>query len=319
MLCPKCGASNDAAATFCTACGDALPPPEGGFQKARRKTDGPIDIGEYYKAAIGPKNQEYYLRQFARFDANGKASASWHWPALFVTFYWMLYRKMWLYALIYFFFPYVFFGLMGATVGLTNASANFLIGAAYLLYIAGILLLVPMYANALYYNHCKKQIAATKVSTTDVQRQLGELAGKGGTSSIVILFLLFLVLIALLGIVAAVAIPAYQDYTTRARVAQAYELGRSAADSVTSYYSSYKELPGNLDEAGFSATLPPSVSEITMDSQYGTLTVTMNGAVVGGKSLSLDPALDEDMKLYWSCTSAEIQERFLPQDCRQGN
>jgi len=238
---------------------------------------------------------------------------------LFVTFYWMLYRKMWLYALIYFFFPYVLFGLTGATAGLTNGSANILSGAASLLYIAGILSLVPMYANSLYYNHCKKRIAATKASTTDVQRQLGELAGKGGTSNIAILILLFLVLIALLGIVAAVAIPAYQDYTTRARVAQAYELGRAAADSVTSYYSSYKELPGDLNEAGFSATLPPSVSEITMDSQYGTLTVTMNGAVVGGKSLFLDPALDEDNKLYWSCTSTEIQERLLPQDCRQSN
>jgi type II secretory pathway pseudopilin PulG len=319
MLCPKCGASNDAAATFCTACGDVLPLPDSGIQKARRKTDGPADISEYYKAAIGPKNQEYYLRQFARFDANGKVSASWHWPAFFVTFYWMLYRKMWLYALIYFFFPYVLFGLTGATMGLADGSANFLIGATYLLYIAGILFLVPMYASALYYNHCKKQIAATKASTTDVQRQLGELAGKGGTSNIVILFLLFFVLIALLGIVAAVAIPAYQDYTTRARVAQAYELGRSAADSVTGYYNLNKELPGDLDEAGFSATLPPSVSEITMDSQYGTLTITMNGAVVGGKSLSLDPALDEDKKLYWSCTSVEIQEKYLPQSCRQSN
>lgn len=319
MLCPKCGVTNDMAAIFCAACGDMLPLPDGGVQKARRKTDGPTDKGEYYKAALGPKNQEYYLKQFARFDADGKVSATWHWPALFVTFYWMLYRKMWLYALIYFFFPYVFFGLTGTPTGLTNGSANIPIGAAYLLYIAGILLLVPMYANALYYYHCKKQIAATKASTTDVQRQLGELAGKGGTSSIAILFLLFFVLVALLGIVAAVAIPAYQDYTTRARVAQAYELGRSAADSVTSYYSRNQELPGDLDEAGFSATLPPSVSEITMDSQYGTLTVTMNGAVVGGKSLSLDPALDEDKKLYWSCTSAEIQEKYLPQECRQSN
>jgi Tfp pilus assembly protein PilE len=319
MLCPKCGASNDAAATFCTACGDVLPLPAGDLQQARRKSDGPIDIGEYYKAALGPKNQEYYLRQFARFDAEGKAGATWHWPAFFVTFYWLLYRKMWLFALAYFVIPYLFFGLMGATAGVTNGSSNILVGTVYLLYIACFLFLPPMYANALYYNHCKKQIAATKASTTDVQRQLGELAGKGGTSNIVIIIILFFVFIAILGIVAAVAIPAYQDYTTKARVAQAYELGRSAADSVGRYYDLNQELPNDLGEAGFASSLPPSVKEITMDDQYGTLTIIMNGAVVDGKSLTLEPALDETRHLYWNCTSNEIQDRYLPPACRQSN
>jgi type II secretory pathway pseudopilin PulG len=319
MLCPKCGASNDAAATFCAACGEVLPLPAEGVQQARRKSDGPVDIGEYYKAALGPKNQEYYLSRFARFDADGKVSATWHWPAFFVTFYWMLYRKMWLLALIYFFFPYVFFGLMGATTGVTNGSGNFLIGSVYLIYLAGILLLVPMYANALYYKHCKKQISAAKASTTDVQRQLGELTGKGGTSNIVFIILLFLAFIALLGIVAAIAIPAYQDYTTKARVTQAYQLGKSAADTVSQYYNLNQELPNDLGEAGFASPLPPSVKEITMDDQYGTLTIIVNGTIVDGKSLTLEPGLDEKRQLYWSCTSNEIQDRYLPPACRQSN
>lgn len=319
MLCPKCGASNDAAATFCAACGEVLPLPSEGLQQARRKSDGPIDIDEYYKAVLGPKNQEYYLRRFARFDADGKVSATWHWPAFFVTFYWMLYRKMWLFALIYFFLPYVFFGLMGATAGVTNGSAIFLIGTVYLLYLAGILFLAPMYANALYYNHCKKQISAAKASTTDVQRQLGELAGKGGTSNIVIIIILFFAIIALLGIVAAVAIPAYQDYTAKARVTQAYQLGKSAADSVTRYYNLNQELPNDLGEAGFASPLPPSVKEISMDDQYGTLTIIMNGPIVGGKSFTLEPALDEGRQLYWNCTSTEIRDKYLPLACRQNN
>ncbi|MDP1995935.1 MAG: DUF2628 domain-containing protein [Gallionella sp.] len=319
MFCPKCGTSNDAAATFCTACGDVLPLPTGGFQKAQGMGDGSADMGAYYKAALGPKNQDYYLRQFARFDADGKVSATWHWPAFFMTFCWLLYRKMWLVALTYFIAPYLFLWLIGAIAGMASGSANIMGGAGYLLYLIGIVCLPPMYANALYYNHCKKRISAVRASSADMQRQLGELSGKGGTSNIVIIFLLIFVLIALLGIVAAIAIPAYQDYTTKARVAQAYELGRSAADSVTRYYNRNQGLPGDLGEAGFAASLPPSAREITMNNQNGTLTVMMNGDVVGGKSFALEPALDEGGQLYWSCMSAGVRDKYLPQGCRQNN
>lgn len=319
MFCPKCGASNDAAATFCTACGDVLPLPTGGFQKAQGRDDGSADVAEYYKAVLGPKNQDYYLGQFSRFDADGKVSVTWHWPAFFMTLYWMLYRKMWLFALAYFIFPYLFFGLMAVIAGVTGSSANMLVGAGYVLYLLGIMFLLPMYANALYYNHCKKQISAVKASTADVQRQLGELSGKGGTSNIAIIILLIFVLIALLGIIAAIAIPAYQDYTTKARVAQAYELGRSAADSVTRYYNLHQALPGDLGVAGFASSLPPSVREVGMNNQNGTLTITLDGAVAGGKSFALEPALDEGGQLYWSCTSAEVGDRYLPQACRHNN
>jgi Tfp pilus assembly protein PilE len=317
MFCPKCGASNDAAAAFCAACGDVLPLPAGGFQQAQGKSNESAGLGEYYKAVLGPKNQDYYLRQFARFDADGKVSATWHWPAFFVTFYWMLYRKMWLFALVYFILPYLYLGLVGAIAGAAGHTANMLVGGGYVLYFLGIVFLLPMYANALYYNHCKKQISSVRASTADVQRQLGELSGKGGTSNIAIIILLIFVLVAVLGIVAAVAIPAYQDYTTRARMEQAYELGSSAADSVTRYYNRNQVFPGDLDEAGFASPLPPSVKEIAMDKRHGTLTIRMNGAVVGGKSFVLVPALNQGGQLYWNCMSIEIPDKNLPRQCRQ--
>ena len=33
-----------------------------------------------YRAAIGPKNQEYYLSRFQAFDEAGKAGPSWNMP-----------------------------------------------------------------------------------------------------------------------------------------------------------------------------------------------------------------------------------------------
>jgi hypothetical protein len=319
MFCPKCGASNEDAATFCKACGEVLPLPSGKFQKDQDRSEG-TSIGEYYRAVLGPKNQDYYMGQFALFDAEGKTGASWHWPAFFVTFYWLLYRKMWLAALGYFILPSLLYWLVGAIAGALAHGAG--VQAVWnLVYLAGILFLPPMYANALYYKHCKKKIAAARAASPNTQRQLRELTGKGGTSGIVMIILLFFVFVAMLGILAAIAIPAYQDYTTRARVAQAYVLGQSAEGLIGNYYNRNQALPGSLGEAGFAASLPPSVGVITMDTQNGTLTIMMKGGatIINGKSFSLQPALDENKQLYWICTSTDIKDRYLPMECRHNN
>jgi hypothetical protein len=98
MLCQKCGHANDSTAKFCAGCGNML------SQPAQDEFIQPTEIksqaqkNELYKTIIGPKNQDYYLKQFSQFDTNG-GSISWHWPALFATFFWLIYRKMWLNAL----------------------------------------------------------------------------------------------------------------------------------------------------------------------------------------------------------------------------
>ena len=282
------------------------------------KADESISDEEYYKAIIGPKNPDYYLRHFSRFDDEGKARATWHWPAFFVTFYWLLYRKMWLNALIYFFLPYIIlipFGVLGAAAG--HASGGML-GLGYLVYLVVIFILLPMYANALYYRQCKKTISAVCSTSQNTQRQLGELSGKGGTSSMVIIVILILTFVAFIGILAAIAIPAYQDYTTKARTAQALGIGRSAEDFVGSYYDQYKSFPRSLETANFAASLPPAVKEVSVDSQTGMITITMNGAAaISGKTIMFVPVQDANGQLAWTCISEEIQDRYLPRDCRQ--
>ena len=59
------------------------------------------NASDYCKAALGDKNTYYYLKCFKRFDEKG-VGATWNWSSFFVTFYWLLYRKMWLAALVFF-------------------------------------------------------------------------------------------------------------------------------------------------------------------------------------------------------------------------
>jgi type II secretory pathway pseudopilin PulG len=317
MFCQKCGNSNNISAKFCSSCGSALPHSVKNNSSTQAEIDVPDNSGEFYKAVVGPKNQDYYLSQFSRFDDNGKVSASWHWPAFFVTFYWFLYRKMWLNALIYFFLPYLVMILLGIAAAVAGNSANTIMGIGYVLFLIVLYLLLPMYANALYYNHCKKIITETRVSSQDLQRRLGELSGKGGTSNVALIVVLIFVFIAFIGILAAIAIPAYQDYTTKARMAAAVDFGSYAADSVASYYYQHQEIPSSLEQAGFATPIPPAIKELSVNGENGTVIVTMAGAPISGKTFLFVPSLDSNKKIVWTCMSQEIQDKYLPQQCRQ--
>lgn len=279
--------------------------------------DVPNSPDEFYKAIVGPKNQDYYLSQFARFDSNGKVSASWHWPAFFITFYWFLYRKMWLNALIYFFLPYLVMIPLGIAGAAAGNSADTVIGTCYVLILIAIFLLPPMYANALYYKHCKKKITEASVSSQDVQRRPGELSGKGGTSNVALIFVLIFAFIAFIGILAAIAIPTYQDYTTKARMAGAIAHGSNAADSIANYYYQHQAIPSSLEQAGFATPIPPSIRELSVNSENGTVIVTMASAPISGKTFLFVPSLDSNKKIVWTCMSQEIQDKYLPQQCRK--
>ena len=63
-----------------------------------------MEVHKYYQAALGQKNADFYLSRFHHFDSNG-VRPSWNWPAFLFTFYWLLYRKMRFFALVYVLLP----------------------------------------------------------------------------------------------------------------------------------------------------------------------------------------------------------------------
>jgi len=233
MFCSQCGKPVAGSAKYCVSCGSELDhaSAQSGALPLAQVSSAMSDV--FFRAVVGPKNQGGYLRHFSRFEAQGKCGISWHWPAFFVTFYWLLYRKMWLNALIYFILPYLVMIPVGlGSVLLGDAAGEAVAGLVYFAYFVGMLILPPIYANALYYRHCKKKIAEVCSLPGDTPRQLGELSAKGGTSNALLIVFLLLLFVALIGILAAIAIPAYQDYTTRARRVDATSAGSDVAKSV---------------------------------------------------------------------------------------
>ena len=272
---------------------------------------GGADHDDLTTAFIGPKNTAYYLNKFARFDAGGGA-LTWHWPAFFITLFWLAYRKMWLWFFLYWLiFPILMQLLL---VGLSMIS--FVLGAV--VYAAGFFLLPPLLANKIYHNHARSKIAKAATAFGDAGAQQAEAARLGGTSMVGVIIAVF-VAVSMIGVIAAISIPAYHDYTIRAQVAEGLNLARGAQSAVNDSYELGGLVPTDNDEAG----LPPPeaisgqyTASIAVDS--GEVIVTYgNDAhnVIWGESLTLTPH-EVNGAIDWKCASADIDDRHLPQACR---
>lgn len=144
---------------------------------------------------------------------------------------------------------------------------------------------------------------------------------KTGLSGWMIAMLIVVVLgLPMLGILAAIAIPAYQDYTARAKVSQVLSDGAPAKVAVTEFVASQSRCPAN-GEGGLAPAdgdWGPYAQSITVgmlksESCGMEITVGNTGiAVVDGKRIWLE---FDARQQTWTCTS-ELADKFLPVDCR---
>jgi len=99
-----------------------------------------------------------------------------------------------------------------------------------------------------------------------------------------------MIVVAIIGILAAVALPAYQDYTVRARVTEGLSLASAAKLQVADFLSSGNPQAVNTGyNTGFNVpTATRNVAGIAIGAGTGIITVTMT-ANAGGGSLTLTP------------------------------
>ena len=125
----------------------------------------------------------------------------------------------------------------------------------------------------------------------------------------------FLIMILLLiPILAAIALPAYQDYTKRARVSQTISETSIIKLEVEDAYRNKQPL-SSIDTEPFKRLHNVQNVEIQ---DNGTVIVTVDEKIdPQNRSFTLTPQMDNGEITQWKCSSNGLPNRYLPQECRQ--
>lgn len=151
-----------------------------------------------------------------------------------------------------------------------------------------------------------------------------------------------MIVVAIIGILAAVALPAYQDYTVRAKVTEGLSLASSAKTAIAENAAN-----GAAFDSGWT---PPdatkNVASVVITPSNGAIVITYASTIDSGANLILSPVdgsptsgtalagtstgstIPSAGNISWNCksagstsgfvgTSGSIQAKYVPAECRK--
>jgi type IV pilus assembly protein PilA len=128
-----------------------------------------------------------------------------------------------------------------------------------------------------------------------------------------------MIVVAIIGILAAVALPAYQDYTIRAKVSEAIGFAAAAKTAVSEHVISKDKWPSTNESAGLApADEINSLVVASLEVDEREILVTLSSAGLGGANggtFTLTGSTSGN-KVSWICEPGTIDPKYLPSSCR---
>ena len=133
-----------------------------------------------------------------------------------------------------------------------------------------------------------------------------------------------MIVVAIIGILAAVALPAYQDYTVRAKVSEVILAASSGKTAVAEYAQVNAAMPSTASSpvTTQASKYVASVGYTGTSASVGVITVTTSTAdsKISSSTLDLTGTLTGTGQVTWVCTAGAtgtaILAKYLPASCK---
>ena len=129
-----------------------------------------------------------------------------------------------------------------------------------------------------------------------------------------------MIVVAIIGILAAVALPAYRDYSVRAKASEIILAASAGKTAVAEFANTNGTMPatGSVDLASAQSKYVSKIEYSSTGASNGLLTVTADGtseSAFTGKMVLLTGALNPGGQVVWTC-SGTMDQRYLPSSCK---
>lgn len=258
---------------------------------------------ECWRAAIG-WNSDYYLRRFPRIVKAGGWAPGWNMAAFLHSTGWFCYRRMFGWAFLNFSAPFLLLFVLLFAASRLASSANLdspalILAAAYLF---AVFVLLPMFADSIYYQRLRKRHADPQSTPRppSTWTLLGGLAFGA----------------AWFAVVAAMSIPAYGDYTPRAKISEAILAASGTRNAVIEFHAEHRRLPDANEASRFRDERPSNwVETVAYEPAERRIVVTLRN-IQPGKRFALY-AREQGGQLGWQCRTVDVEKKYLPGSCRE--
>jgi type IV pilus assembly protein PilA len=129
-----------------------------------------------------------------------------------------------------------------------------------------------------------------------------------------------MIVVAIIGILAAVALPAYSDYTVRAKVSEVVLAAAGGKTALAESYQTLGHMPANATSAGISGQTSKFVNGVAYAStstHFSNIQATASGVEtkIASNTVVLSGSGDTNGVVTWTC-SGTISAKYMPSNCR---
>lgn len=127
-----------------------------------------------------------------------------------------------------------------------------------------------------------------------------------------------MIVVAIIGILAAVALPAYQDYTVRAKTTEVILAASSPKTSISEAAQTYSGMPNtnSITVDSQNSKYVQSVGYTSTATSTGVVTATAQGeSKIAGSAITLTGTYQTNGQVTWVC-SGTINSKYRPASCQ---